>query len=139
MIHPPICEGCEKTELYLTLNHESMARESQSSQLTNITDLGHRSVNTPRIFSKGKSSDDCQIEDTNALVQLASPSIRKTHALEYITVFTSLILSRLGHNEILAVPSGVLPDLIKAFAIKIWQELPNPANRDIMAFIHKHP
>jgi hypothetical protein len=77
--------------------------------------------------------------DAKTLYSIGS-TVNPGHARNYVTELSKDIYSKL-HRSIdakdMTVLSKILPGLVKAFAIKLCHDAPNPVNRKIMHFIHK--
>jgi hypothetical protein len=68
-------------------------------------------------------------------------TVAQTDARHYISELSHEIVKGLGVDvdvkELVSLP-GTLPELIKAFSVKIGLESPSKIHRDIMYFVHKH-
>ena len=71
----------------------------------------------------------------------AATAISRVDTRRYMAELSNEIIKKLGQDvdlRNLANACDVLPELIKAFCIKIGLESSSQTNRDIMYFIHKH-
>ncbi|GJN75979.1 hypothetical protein PLICBS_010090 [Purpureocillium lilacinum] len=102
------------------------------------TDSGYASGINPHILTVGRDADD---EEDTRTTYSAATTVGQVHAKNYISELSHHIHSNLlehvdseGRSEL----CRSLPELIKAFAIKIGCESTSQLNLDIMYFIHKH-
>jgi hypothetical protein len=87
---------------------------------------------------QGGDRGDC---DARTLYSIGS-TVNPGHARNYVIELSKDIYSEL-HRSVdakdldMTVLSEILPELVKAFAIKLCHDAPNPVNRKIMHFIYK--
>lgn len=77
--------------------------------------------------------------DTKTLYSIGS-TVNQGHAQNYVMELSRDIYSKL-HRSIdtrdITVLSKILPELVKAFAIKLCHDAPDPLSRKVMHFVHK--
>ncbi len=98
--------------------------------------LGEKPSSSARAEGDGGAN-----EDDAKTTYSAATSVAPAGARYYISELSHEIVKRLGRSvdlKQLADRREALPELIKAFCIRIGRESPSQMNRDIMHFVHKH-
>ncbi|KAK4153991.1 hypothetical protein C8A00DRAFT_33245 [Chaetomidium leptoderma] len=119
-----------------------------------ITDSGYATAFVPILLgaqpgllgekppsSAGAEGDGGANEDDAKTTYSAATTVAPAGARYYVSELSYEIVNRLGRSvdlKQLADGREVLPELIKAFCIRIGRESPSQINRDIMHFAHKH-
>lgn len=83
----------------------------------------------------GEAEDDCRT------IYSENDGLSEIHKRSCIFEICQVVKDQLGLNicqDSWASTKEILPELIKAFAIRLGLESRNQVNRDIMAFVHKH-
>lgn len=85
--------------------------------------------------------DDIDLEDTRTIYSDASslPGLRDDN---YISEFADNLVSKLRYEKLdgqtIQRISGILTELLKAFALKVGHNAPSQMHRDVMFFVHKY-
>jgi hypothetical protein len=87
------------------------------------------------------AQDDAESED-NRTVYSDAPSLPGLKDRSYISAFADDLVSTLRYekadSQTMQRVSGILTELLKAFALKVGHNAPSQMHRDIMFFVHKY-
>ncbi|KUJ16939.1 uncharacterized protein LY89DRAFT_733938 [Mollisia scopiformis] len=137
-----------------TVSRPSAQQDETALEDIPLTDSGYASApnrnNTsnlqlmeqPRSSQKNKSTGTINKTDgeDSKTIYSAGSTVARPLAQQYIADLCSNIFGKLGKqfdSQIWSTISSALPELMKAFAIKIGYDSSTPVNQEIMYFIHK--
>lgn len=131
----------------VTRQREPLADESRDMNLGRedeilFTDSGYASAPKLKITSVPDAqnrSGDTDLEDSRTLYSTAT-TLAPAHAKRYVTDLAQDIYSQLEDALVIkdrSILFDSLPELVKAFAIRLAHDSSSVANREIMYFIHK--
>ncbi|KAH6989653.1 hypothetical protein BKA56DRAFT_258911 [Ilyonectria sp. MPI-CAGE-AT-0026] len=89
---------------------------------------------------RGSPGPNCTDNDDTATLYSAGTTVAPARAQAYISEICNDIYSKLNHcvnSKTWPVVSKILPDLIKAFAVRLGNDCAVQVNRDIMYFVHQ--
>lgn len=104
------------------------------------TDSGYASATNDK-FKGAQDLEDLESDDARTVYSDASslPALEKDI---YISELADDLFSKIGSEQLDGQTteriSGILPELLKAFALKIGHNAPTQMHRDIMFFVHKY-
>lgn len=100
---------------------------------------GYLSIKSPT-GKRGSPGPNCTDNDDTATLYSAGTTVAPARAQTYISEICNDIYSKLNDSvnaKTWPVVSKILPDLIKAFAVRLGNDCAVQVNRDIMYFVHQ--
>ncbi|KAL6400185.1 homeobox protein hoy1 [Ilyonectria robusta] len=100
---------------------------------------GYLSIKSPT-RKTGSPGPNCTDNDDTATLYSAGTTVAPARAQTYISEICNDIYSKLNdcvNAKTWPVVSKILPDLIKAFAVRLGNDCAVQVNRDIMCFVHQ--
>lgn len=100
---------------------------------------GYLSIKSPT-GKRGSPGPNCTDNDDTATLYSAGTTVAPARAQTYISEICNDIYSKLNDSvnaKTWPVVSKILPDLVKAFAVRLGNDCAVQVNRDIMYFVHQ--